>query len=153
MQTNFCEGVGGIDATAFENLILSEMKRKVEQFDVLNAPPQMQNNPRILELGAQIEQIEAEIEKLLDRVSEADSVLMGYINKKVSELHNQSSELKREMNELEQAIIQPKLNVKQIRNCMQHWEKLEFDDKRAVVDQLIAVIKATENTCEITWKV
>ena len=129
------------------------MKRKVEQFDVLNAPPQMQNNPRILELGAQIEQIEAEIEKLLDRVSEADSVLMGYINKKVSELHNQSSELKREMNELEQASIQPKLNVKQIRNCMQHWEKLEFDDKRAVVDQLIAVIKATENTCEITWKV
>ena len=153
MQTNFCEGVGGIDATAFENLILSEMKKKVEQFDVLNAPPQMQNNPRILELGAQIEQIEAEIEKLLDRVSEADSVLMGYINKKVSELHNQSSELKREMNELEQANIQPKLNVKQIRNCMQHWEKLEFDDKRAVVDQLIAVIKATENTCEITWKV
>ena len=153
MQTNFCEGVGGIDATAFENLILSEMKKKVEQFDVLNAPPQMQNNPRIQELGAQIEQIEAEIEKLLDRVSEADSVLMGYINRKVSELHNQSSELKREMNELEQANIQPKLNVKQIRNCMQHWEKLEFDDKRAVVDQLIAVIKATENTCEITWKV
>lgn len=153
MQTNFCEGVGGIDATAFENLILSEMKKKVEQFDVLNAPPQMQNNPRIVELGTQIEQIETEIEKLLDRVSEADSVLMGYINKKVSELHNQSSELKREMNELEQAIIQPKLNVKQIRNCMQHWEKLEFDDKRAVVDQLIAVIKATENTCEITWKV
>ena len=153
MQTNFCEGVGGIDAAAFENLILSEMKKKVEQFDVLNAPPQMQNNPRIVELGTQIEQIEAEIEKLLDRVSEADSVLMGYINKKVSELHNQSSELKREMNELEQAIIQPKLNVKQIRNCMQHWEKLEFDDKRAVVDQLIAVIKATENTCEITWKV
>ena len=153
MQTNFCEGVGGIDATAFENLILSEMKKKVEQFDVLNAPPQMQNNPRILELGAQIEQIEAEIEKLLNRVSEADSVLMGYINKKVSELHNQSSELKREMNELEQANIQPKLNVKQIQNCMQHWEKLEFDDKRAVVDQLIAVIKATENTCEITWKV
>ena len=133
--------------------VLSEMKKKVEQFDVLNAPPQMQNNPRILELGAQIEQIEAEIEKLLDRVSEADSVLMGYINRKVSELHNQSSELKREMNELEQANIQPKLNVKQIRNCMQHWEKLEFDDKRAVVDQLIAVIKATENTCEITWKV
>lgn len=153
MQTNFCKGVGGIDATAFENLILSEMKKKVEQFDVLNAPPQMQNNPRIVELGTQIEQIETEIEKLLDRVSEADSVLMGYINKKVSELHNQSSELKREMNELEQAIIQPKLNVKQIRNCMQHWEKLEFDDKRAVVDQLIAVIKATENTCEITWKV
>ena len=153
MQTNFCEGVGGIDATAFENLILSEMKKKVEQFDVLNAPPQRQNNPQIVELGTQIEQIETEIEKLLDRVSEADSVLMGYINKKVSELHNQSSELKREMNELEQAIIQPKLNVKQIRNCMQHWEKLEFDDKRAVVDQLIAVIKATENTCEITWKV
>lgn len=153
MQTNLCEGVGGIDATAFENFILSEMKKKVEQFDVLNGPPQKQHNPRLLEVNAQIEQLDSEIEKLLARVSEADPILMGYINKKVSELHNQSSELKQERNELEQADSQKKLNVKEIKNCMQLWDKLEFDDKRAVVDQLITVIKATEDTCEITWKV
>lgn len=153
MQTNLCEGVGGIDATAFENFILSEMKKKVEQFDVLNGPPQKQHNPRLLEVNAQIEQLDSEIEKLLARVSEADPILMGYINKKVSELHNQSSELKQERNELEQADSQKKLNVKEIKNCMQLWDKLEFDDKRAVVDQLITVIKATADTCEITWKV
>lgn len=153
MQTNLCEGVGGIDATAFENFILSEMKKKVEQFDVLNGPPQKQHNPRLLEVNAQIEQLDSEIEKLLARVSEADPILMGYINKKVSELHNQSSELKQERNELEQADSQKKLNVKEIKNCMQLWDKLEFDDKRAVVDQLITVIKATADTCEITWKI
>lgn len=153
MQTNFCEGVGGIPATAFEDFILSEMKKKVELFDVLNGPPQAQRNPRILELSAQIEQLDAEIEKLLARISDADSILMGYINKRVSELHNQLSELKSELIELENAESHTKLNVKQIKNCMQHWEQLEFDDKRAVVDQLIAVIKATENTCEITWKI
>jgi len=35
---------------------------------------------------------------------------------------------------------------------MEHWDELTNDDKRSVVDQLILVIKATEDTCEITWK-
>ena len=32
------------------------------------------------------------------------------------------------------------------------WDELEFDDKRAVVDQLITKIKASQETCEIIWK-
>lgn len=35
---------------------------------------------------------------------------------------------------------------------MEHWDELSFDDKRAVVDQLIVTIKATGDTCEIIWK-
>lgn len=152
METNLCEGVGGIDATAFENFILSEMKKKLNTFDVLNAPLSKQQNPRLLELSSKVEQIELEIEKLLDRVADADAILMGYINKKVSELHNQASEYKKEISELAPLENQDKLDIKQIRNCMQHWDELEFDDKRAVVDQLISKISASQETCEITWK-
>ena len=36
---------------------------------------------------------------------------------------------------------------------MDHWDELEFDDKREVVDQLILVIHATEDSCEIKWKI
>lgn len=153
MQTNFCEGVGGIDAAAFENLILTEMKKKLEQFDVLNGPPQAQYSGKKLELTGKIEHLDAEIEKLLARVPEADSTLMRYINKRISQLHSQVSELKQERNALAQADGQQTLKAKQIKNFMQQWEALEFDDKRAVVDQLITVIKATESTCEIIWKV
>lgn len=152
MQTNFCEGVGGIDATALENLILSEMKKKIAEFEVLNAPAVKQQNPRLQELTVQVEQIELEIEKLLSRVADADGILMGYINKRVTELHNQASAIKQEISELAPLENQAKLDVVQIKNCMQHWDSLDFDDKRAVVDQLITKIKASQTTCEITWK-
>ena len=152
MQTNFCEGVGGIDATAFENLVLSEMKKKVAEFDVLNAPASKMQNPRRQELSARMEQVNCDIEKLVDRIADADDVLMGYINKRISELHSQVNEIQQEIAELDMAEQRPKLDVKEIRNYMQHWDELEFDDKRAVVDQLIVRISATQDSCEITWK-
>lgn len=152
MQTNLCEGVGGIPATDFENFILSEMKKKLSEFESLTAPPQKRENPRMRELSAKVEQIEIEIGKLLNRVADADSVLMGYINARVKELHNQASEMKREIGELAPLDNQNKPNIKEIRDCMQHWDELEFDDKRAVVDQLITKIKASQETCEIIWK-
>ena len=152
MQTNLCEGVGGIPATDFENFILSEMKKKLSEFESLTAPPQKRENPRMRELSAKVEQIEIEIGKLLNRVADADSVLMGYINARVKELHNQASEMKREIGELAPLDNQNKPNIKEIRDCMQNWDELEFDDKRAVVDQLITKIKASQETCEIIWK-
>lgn len=36
---------------------------------------------------------------------------------------------------------------------MEHWDDLSFDDKRAVVDQIIVKIKVTEDTCVIEWKI
>ena len=104
------------------------------------------------ELSAKVEQIEIEIGKLLNRVADADSVLMGYINARVKELHNQASEMKREIGELAPLDNQNKPNIKEIRDCMQNWDELEFDDKRAVVDQLITKITASQETCEIIWK-
>ena len=44
-------------------------------------------------------------------------------------------------------------DIEQIRNYMDKWDMLDFDDKRAVVDQLITVIKATQDSVEITWKI
>ncbi|MGM9603073.1 MAG: recombinase family protein [Faecousia sp.] len=152
MQTNRCEGVGGIPATEFENFILSEMKKKLSEFESLSAPPQKRENPRLRELTAKVEQIEIEIGKLLSRVADADSILMGYINDRVKELHNQASEWKHEISELAPLDYQDRQNTNEIRDCMQHWDTLEFDDKRAVVDQLISKIRASQDTCEITWK-
>ena len=152
-QTNFCEGVGGIDATAFEHFVLQEITDHVKQFETLSAPHTSSQSPRILELNARIEQIDQEIEKLMTRVADADAILMGYINKRIGELHAQSTALKREVSELAPLENQDHLDTRQLRNYMQHWDELEFDDKRAVVDQLITVIKVTETTCEITWKV
>ena len=129
------------------------MTELVRQFETLNAPNSQSQNPRIPELDSEIERIDQEIEKLMARVADADAILMGYINKRISELHTQATALKQERSDLQSMESQRDLDTKQLKNYMQHWDELEFDDKRTVVDLLITVIKVTETTCEITWKV
>ena len=152
MQTKLCDGVGGIDATALENLILAQLKKKAVAFGVLSAHSTKPEESRLLELSAKTEQIETEIEKLLSRVAEADTTLMGYINQRVTELHAQAAVYKKEIRELESFEQNESPSIKQIRHCMRYWDVLSFDDKRAVLEQFITKIKASQEVCEIIWK-
>lgn len=153
MQTNRCEGVGGIEADAFENLVLTEMVEHLKQFETLSIPQKQSENPRIHEITVKIERITEEIDKLLDKIADADSVLMDYINKRIQELDAQANVYHQQLSELSPLENRAKCNIAELKGYMQHWDDLSYDDKRAVVDQLIVVIKATGNSCEITWKI
>ena len=153
MQTHRCEGVGGIDATAFENLILAEMTEHLTQFETLKAPQEQAENPRIHEISVKLEQITAEIEKLMDKVADADELMMEYINRRIHELDAQANDLRQELRELSPLENQNRYDLAELRDYMSHWEELSFDDKRSVVDQLITRISATEDSCEIEWKI
>ncbi len=83
----------------------------------------------------------------------ADDILMEYINKRVSELDAQANVYRQRLAELSPLENESKYNFEKLRDYMQHWEDLSFDDKRAIVDQLIVKIRATEDTCEIIWKI
>ena len=152
MQTHSCEGVGGIRLHDFEDVILSEMTGHLQEFEVLSDTRRQTENPKVNELHVKIEKLESEIEKLLGKVADANAVLMDYINKRVGELDAQVKECRQQIKEL--SPLEPRHHDgRELRGYMQHWDGLSFDDKRVVVDQLIAVIKATKNSCEITWKI
>ena len=152
MQTNRCEGVGGIEADAFEDFILQEMKDHVREIKSLSPPKVVQQNPKIFELKAKIEQITTEINLLLEKVASANDVLMDYINKRVKELDAQANVYRQQLSELSPLENSKKADITELRNYMDRGEDLSYDDKRNVVDQLIVVVKATEDSCEITWK-
>lgn len=152
MQTDRCEGVGGIAADSFEEFIFNEMTERVKQFNLTGSPLARRENPRIHELNLKIEQITAEIEKLVDKVANANDVLMDYINKRIRELDAQGSAYRQELSELSPLSNNTQCDVRELQDFMEHWDELSFDDKRAVVDQLIVTIKATGDTCEIIWK-
>ena len=88
----------------------------------------------------------------MNKLSDANDTLMGYINKRVKDIDDQISVYREQIKELSPLQNNEKLDANALRNYMEHWEELSNDDKRSVVDQLILVIKATEDTCEITWK-
>lgn len=79
-------------------------------------------------------------------------MLMDYINKRVKELDAQINVYRQQISELSPLQNAEKIDTKELKNYMDHWDELTFDDKRNVVDQLIVVIKATMDSCEITWK-
>ena len=125
---------------------------EIKQFELTPDVVIKHENSRIHELNIKIEQVQAEIGKLVDKVSTANDVLMDYINKRVKELDSQVSAYKQELSELSPLANSSECNVRQLKGYMDRWDELSFDDKRAVVDQLIVVIKATQDDCEITWK-
>ena len=153
MQTNRCEGVGGINADAFEACIFEEMVEHVKEFETLTQPQINHENPKIHEINVKLEQITAEIDKLVSKVSDANEVLMEYINKRIKELDAQASVYRQQLSELSPLENSEKPDVEQLKDYMAHWGELDIDSKREVVDYLILEIKATEDSYEIKWRI
>ena len=96
-------------------------------------------------------QIEEEIEQLLSKVSGAGSVLMKYIDEKVSELDAEQKALQEEI--VTANVTDTEGRLKQITNHVKTWETLSFEDRQAVVDTLIKVIRISDGNIEITWNI
>lgn len=152
MQSNGCEGVGGIYADVFESFILEQMREHLKEIQTLSLSQDVVQNPKIHEINVKIEQITTEIEKLLEKVADANDVLMDYIGKRVKELDAQVNGYRQQLSELAPLCNSPQCDIGKLKNYMDYWEELSMDDKKSVVNQLILVIKATEDSCEITWK-
>lgn len=110
-------------------------------------------DPRIHEINTKIEQISVEIEKLLDKFGDANSVLINHIGNRVDELDAQVNVYRQQLNELSALGSSKTCSPDELKDYMQHWDALLFDDKRNVVDWLIASIKVFENSFEIVWKI
>lgn len=96
-------------------------------------------------------QIEEEIDELLAKVSGAGDVLMKYIDERVSALDMERKDLQEEI--VTANVTGTKGGRKQITNHVSAWETLIFEDKQAVVDLLIKVIRIADGNMEITWNI
>ena len=96
--------------------------------------------------------VDSEIEKLVDRLTGANNVLLSYVNVKIAELDGRKQELLARIAELAVEAISPE-QVNQISGYLDTWENVSFDDKRRVVDLMVTTIAATSDTLNITWKI
>lgn len=84
-------------------------------------------------------------------MSGASGVLMKYIDEKVSELDAERKALQEEI--ITANVTDTEGRLKQITNHVKTWETLSFDDRQAVVDTLIKVIRIADGNIEITWNI
>lgn len=146
-----CDGFGSIHAPDLEDFVMNAIQERLKAFETLTSSTEARVNPKLNELRVKEHLLSEEMNALLDKVMQADGPLMALINQKVSSLDAQLKEVQNEIREITAAT--PSTDVKTLTGYFSKWEELSIDDKRSVVDLLIAEVKATKENVEIVWKI
>ena len=147
-----CKGTGcTVYADVLEEYMLNAIRDKLSEFKKLSDEKENQSTPKVSKNKIRLAQIDEEIGDLLSKVGSANSILMKYINDKVSELDAERQTLQEEIVSLTCSKTESKMG--QITDHVKKWQDISFEDKQAVVDALIKVIKVANGNIEITWKI
>ncbi len=150
LQMQVCDGIGGIYAGELEQLIAQAMMKRLHAMGRLSSIERDVADPKGLERKIKLVHIENDIEKLMDKLPQADQTLMGYIQKRVSELDAMKKSMQVQLSK-EPVLSQQKELI--IPDDSSLWEALSFEDQRAVVDALIHTVVVGEEKVQITWNV
>jgi hypothetical protein len=99
-------------------------------------------NPKLTALNAELAQVEAGIEKLLDTLSGANATLLSYANGKIEEIDAHRQGLVNEIAALTATAVSP-ARVERLSGYLDDWENVNFEDKRQITNELITQIRAT----------
>ena len=152
VQSKACAGCGTIRALELEQLIYNSMTDKLREFKSLSTRKGIKNNPKLTAARVELAQVEADIEKLVDNLIDANPTLIQFANRKAEELETHRQALTKKIAELSANEI-PAATLTMISSYLDDWDNTGFDDKRRVLDSVITVIRATSENVEIEWKI
>lgn len=150
LNAKACKGAGTLHTDEIEELVCSEIQKKLSQFGSLKKRGEFVSASELTALKLEVLQLTTEISGLLEKIADADSVLMRYINKRAAELDRRKNDAEERIRELQQ---KNETSVQEINDHLTMWDKLSFEDKRQVAATLIRVIYATADKVTILWKI
>ena len=146
-----CPGCGKIRKPEFEEFIFNAMRTRFKNFQVRHDREE-KVNPKLTAYQIELAQVEAEIEKLLDTLTGANATLLAYANKKIEELDTRRQTISKAIAELSVETMSPQ-KEQELSYYLDHWDSIEFDDKRKAADGLIISISATSDHVQVEWKI
>lgn len=148
-----CEGVGRHAAELLEAIVLNEMKHKLKKFSALSQKDHAPIDPRISDICAKMDEVQHDIDNLMLKLPDANSIAAKYINERVTALDQKKYELVQEMYDVQNILAREQSEQHTITEYMSRWEQLTISDKILVVDAMIKVIRVTEDKVQIEWKI
>lgn len=145
-----------IHCDEFETMIIDKIRDKISTLNIKSrADIYSEIQTEIDKLEAQMTDIEHTIDTLVLSLSSSDiePTTVKYINKKISELDKQKTDIS---TKIETTLSERDKNceeVKQLTGVMDKWESLSFEDKRNVIDLLISQVLVYPEKVEIEWRV
>lgn len=148
-----CPGCGCVKLHELEAVVYAAMVKKLREFRTLTGRKKGKAiNPKLTAKQIELAQVESEIEKLVDTLTGATPVLLSYVNSKIGELDNRRQTLTAEIAKLTAETVSPE-QIDTISNYLDNWETVSFEDKRHVLDLMVALIRATHEKVQIEWKI
>lgn len=140
-----------IYAHIFENHIYNEMREELKKFQYLSNEIEKSGNVSYSKYKMEMLEMDKEIDALLNKVSEASSTLMQYINMRIDQLDAEKKKLQEKIISL--SANKPINNLEKINNHIEIWEELSIEDKQKIADILIKVIYIDNDTISIEWNI
>jgi hypothetical protein len=147
-----CKGAGTLYTEGLEQAVYAGMADKLREFRTLQAQGKTSGNPKIIAVKVELAHVDEEISKLIESLSGANDILISYANTKISELDGRRRSLSKELANLAADEVSPNQMLR-ISELLDDWDNTVIDDKRAVVDALIAKVSATSENVDIEWKI
>ena len=126
-----------------EDAVLKEMQKRIEQLKIAkreDSKPDTETES----IKTEIIRIDSEIQKLMEKLADADSVLFDYIQKRVSALHEQKSEFDKKMQTM--CRKRKAIDTKPLEEPMKQWDKLTVQEKHDIAAAMIDVVLISDET-------
>jgi len=150
MNSGSCEGGGTIYTDEIEEIVRDEIREKLAQLGTLKLCKADIVDTESWEQCVQLTQIETEISTLLERLADADGAMYRYISQRIEELDGKKRAL---TGDISRQRRQRDVDCPEISDPFALWDRLCFDDKRQVVEQLIRSIHVTGDHVRIEWRI
>lgn len=126
-----------------ESAVFTAMQERIEQ---LNIAKHETGKPdaKTENIKTELVRINNEIQKLMEKLADADRVLFDYIQKRISTLHEQKSELEKKMQTMSRK--RKVIDTNPLEQPMKHWDKLTVQEKHAVAVVMIDVVLVSDET-------
>ena len=146
-RTNYhvCEGNQTIYIDVIESYVEQAIKDRVNKIDFgINVEPKTADSQDKIKLV----QIDQQIDNLLHHLALSSDIAADYINKKIASLHAEKQKL------MQKTLSSPSDNIElaKIKQDVQNWDTLSFNDKKINAKALITKVFVTDNTISIDWR-
>jgi hypothetical protein len=146
-----CEGGGRIRTADMEAFVYRKMVQKLRELSALSDRERGATSPKAAAFKAELEQNDAQIDSLLKTLVGASDILISYANEKIADLDSRRQLLVKQLAEAAAAEL-PCEHLQKLSELLDNWDEIGMEEKREVLDSLIARIDATSERVDIQWK-
>ncbi len=141
---NGCDtGLIKIRPKTVEEIVLQAMRDRISELSIAKKTAE-KPNPETESIKADIIRTDEEINKLMSRLADADDVLFDYIQDRVSKLHEQRTELEKQLHT--KARKRKAIDTKPLEEPMSRWDSLTIQEKHELASMMIEVVRVADDT-------